>query len=152
MPRPCSLHRIAGVVATLGFVLIGGFQVALAAGAPFGVASYGGSYPGKLPPSLRCVSSGAAFVWFFAAFVVALHSELVYIRLPCKFVEYLTIGLAVLMSVSFILNTITPSQIERRIWSPITLLLAVSCIILAKKKPEEGTEQEGRSLLGDTPA
>jgi hypothetical protein len=36
--------------------------------------------------------------------------------------------------VAVILNLITPSQIERQIWAPVTVIQLIACILVALKK------------------
>ena len=61
--------KAAGAVAAVGCLGIAAFQVALAAGAPFGRAAWGGSHE-RLPRKLRVASAVAAGVWVLAALVV----------------------------------------------------------------------------------
>src|SRR5918997_1038494 len=61
--------RRAGKVAGVLFLAIAGFQAALAAGAPWGAAAYGGAHSGVLPESLRTSSSVAAAVYLLFAAV-----------------------------------------------------------------------------------
>lgn len=61
--------RIAGIVATVGFLCISAFQCALALGAPLGKAAWGGA-SAELSIGLRFVSAVATFFWIWAAAVV----------------------------------------------------------------------------------
>ena len=58
--RP-SRRRVAGAAAA-GFLVVASFQVALAVGAPFGRAAFGGADTGTLSLDLRLVSAVAAVV------------------------------------------------------------------------------------------
>ena len=64
-----SPARGAATVAAVGFLMIAGFQAALALGAPFGRAAWGGSRT-HLPRSLRFASAIAVVFWLLAALVV----------------------------------------------------------------------------------
>ena len=57
----------AGKVAAVLLLLVAGFQVTLAAGAPFGEAAMGGSNPGVLPNILRVSSGVAALAYLLLA-------------------------------------------------------------------------------------
>ena len=50
------------VAATAGLAVVAAFQVALAAGAPWGRAAWGGQHQGRLPARLRIASAVAAGV------------------------------------------------------------------------------------------
>lgn len=65
------LARGAPAVAdAVGLVVIAVFQVALAAGAPLGQASWGGAHHRQLPTRLRVASAVAVGVWVLAALIV----------------------------------------------------------------------------------
>ena len=100
------------------------FQFALAAGAPWGRLAMGGKWPGRLPPVMRV----AAIVQscFLAALAVAVLSYAVVLDLALPTWTY---WLAVIVTaMSAVLNTITPSIPERRLWSPITIAMLISVL------------------------
>lgn len=57
-----TMTRSCREVTALGLAGVAAFQCALAGGAPWGRASFGGQHSGTLPPNLRAVSAGAAVV------------------------------------------------------------------------------------------
>ena len=61
---------VAAVLATIGFGALVAFQLAIAFGAPFGRASWGGRHKGVLPTRLRTASAVAAVVWSLAALLI----------------------------------------------------------------------------------
>lgn len=94
------------------------FQAALAAGAPWGAAAWGGSTDGVLPTGLRAASAAAAVVWVLLALVV-LHRLLGPVgrrRTLLVLAVYLTLGV--------LLNLASPSVVERAVWVPFTLVSA----------------------------
>ena len=105
------------------------FQACLAAGLPWGAASMGGKYPGKYPPKMRFVAVLNIFIPGFMALIVLSRAEVI---LPAMrgFSEIAIWVVVVFYFVSTILNTITPSRIER-IWAPVAFILLVSGIIVA---------------------
>lgn len=107
-------------VAAVGLGGLATFQLALAAGAPWGRASYGGAHPGVLPHGLRLVSAGAAL--FYSGLTVAVASQ----RTPVQARRQILTGIATLMSVGAVVNGISPSWPERAIWTPTAALLALS--------------------------
>lgn len=54
----------------VALMTLGGFQAALAGGAPWGRAAYGGAHHGTLPPRLRAISGVAALGYGTAAVLV----------------------------------------------------------------------------------
>lgn len=127
---------IAGIVATVLYAAIVVFQVALAAGAPWGRASYGGQHEGVLPTHYRVSSAVAAVVWTLLALCVARYAGMpVWAPLPdpaLPVVIWVVVGLTV---VSVVLNAVTRSRIERAIWLPASALLLASVVAVALLAP-----------------
>jgi hypothetical protein len=126
-----SRVRVAGGVAVAGFLGIAVFQAALAFGAPFGEAAWGGS-SADLPAGLRAASGIAVVLWLLAAAIVAQRSGLLNTRLGGTFVRRGTWALVGLMSVSTLMNLASRSAPERSIWAPVGLVMTVACLILAR--------------------
>ncbi|HEX2740279.1 MAG TPA: hypothetical protein VHM69_07510 [Rubrobacter sp.] len=115
----------AGVVA---------FQVALAAGAPWGSYAMGGAFPGQFPPTLRiAVLVPAALIVGMAAVVMS-RAGLVLAGWShaSRWLVWVVVAFA---AVSLVLNLITPSAGERTIWAPVALLLLVSSAVVAIERP-----------------
>ena len=55
------------MAAGVGFLLVAGFQIALALGAPWGRAAWGGAHEGRLPGKLRVASLVSAAFWILLA-------------------------------------------------------------------------------------
>ncbi|MEA3437302.1 MAG: hypothetical protein U9R43_12610 [Thermodesulfobacteriota bacterium] len=109
-----------------GFVII--FQGCLAAGVPWGEASLGGRYPGKYPPKMRVVAIINLVVLCFIAVVVLSRADLLFPQL--RPLSRIGIWFVVaFFSVGTVLNTITPSKIER-IWAPVALIQLITSIIV----------------------
>lgn len=114
MPSP---ERRATAVGLGGLAF---FQLALATGAPWGRASFGGAHPGVLPARLRAVSAGAALLYSGLAWaVVSPHT-------PVPLRRRLLTGVTGVMAVGTVLNGVSPSVLERAIWTPTSALLALS--------------------------
>lgn len=118
-PRERSPSLDRGVTG-LGLGGLAGFQLALAMGAPWGHASYGGAQPGVLPGHLRVLSAGATGL--YTALALAVVSE----RTPPQLRRRVLTGVAGLMGVGVVVNGISPSGLERVIWTPTTAVLALS--------------------------
>lgn len=106
------------------------FQLALAAGAPWGSYAMGGKFPGKYPPAMRIAAIFQIMILVLIAFIVLSKSGLI---LP-EWLPFTNSAIWVVVAFSFIgtiLNLITRSVWERRIWAPVTVLLLVSSFIVA---------------------
>ena len=94
------------------FLAAAGFQVALAAGAPWGAAAWGGANSGVLPMGYRVASVGSAAV--LAGLGVALSGGVSAPRSRRR----LLIGALGFATLSAVMNLASPSGIERAIWVP----------------------------------
>lgn len=111
---------IARRATAAGLGTLAAFQLALAAGAPWGRASYGGGHAGVLPDHLRAVSAGATLVYS------GLTYALVHPRTPASFRRRLLTGVVAVMGLATVVNGISRSLPERVIWTPVSALLAVT--------------------------
>jgi hypothetical protein len=122
--------QIAAIVFS---VLIGGvilFQLALAAGVPWGSYAMGGKFPGKYPPAMRAATLVQIVILAGLAFIVLSNSGLM-LSGWYSFSQsaiWFVVGFSVLAT---ILNLITKSVLERRIWAPVSLLLLVTSVVVA---------------------
>ena len=116
----------------IGFGLIVLFQVALAAGAPWGGAAWGGSHAGTLPRRLRGASLVAAAIWVLAGLVVLRRAGHLTRLVPWTVAQWgtwIVIGLLVLGT---IMNLASPSAWERYLWAPFAATLAVLCFLVTR--------------------
>src|SRR5271167_4237143 len=107
------------------------FQIALAAGVPWGELAWGGGHPGALPRQLR-IASGASVAFLLAlAFVVLVRAGL--LLQPWKHktrqLIWVVVGYGALGVVA---NAITPSAWERIVWLPVAILLLVTSLNVAR--------------------
>lgn len=115
----------AAALAASGYVVIAAFQLALAAGAPLGRASWGGAYEGRLPRNLRLASGVAVIIWLLAALIVLDRAGLGPLELP-DWVAYAgTWFFALLSAVGALVNFASSSPYERFGWGPLAAVLAV---------------------------
>ena len=114
-------------VVTLGVIA---FQIALALGAPWGAYAMGGAFPGRYPPRLRVAAVIQAIVLVVVAVVVLSAAGLVLPELADGFpwLIWVVMGLTAL---GVVLNAISRSAGERRIWVPVTLVLLLSSLTMA---------------------
>jgi hypothetical protein len=112
------------------------FQLALAAGVPWGEFAMGGAFPGQFPPELRGAAVFQALILALLAMVVLASAG---VALPrWSGVSRRLIWVVVAFSVlSLVLNLITPSAGERTIWAPVALIMLASSVTVARGKNTE---------------
>lgn len=129
---PASSHPAASVEGKVAAALllgVGAFQVCLAAGAPWGRASYGGAHAGVLPASLRRSSAVASGVYVALGTVAGttLVGAVARRRVLAVAAPVMVVGAA--------MNLVSPSAVERSIWTPVTAALAAT-LWRASRRPE----------------
>ena len=109
------------------------FQLALAAGAPWGEWAMGGAYPGQFPPSLRVAAVVQAALLVGMALVVLTRAGLFTPRWArhARWLIWVVVAYGV---IGLILNLITPSAGERAIWAPVAFVLLVSSLVVASAR------------------
>lgn len=112
------------VVLLIGLVV---FQLALACGAPWGRAAYGGRHD-RLPVRLRVTSAGAAVFWAVATLIFLPRTGLSGSAPPPGAAIWVAVGI---FAAATLLNAATRSRVERAIWLPVSALLLVSSLVVA---------------------
>lgn len=121
----------AAVVSAVGFVAIAAFQFALALGAPWGRAAWGGRAEGRLPSNLRIASGVAGVAWLFAAAIVLGRADLLSTGLPDGVVRWGSWALVGLLAIGTVMNLASRSRLERAIWTPVCAALTVATFLVA---------------------
>ncbi len=100
-----------------------GFQIALIFGAPWGRLTQGGQVDGPLPPSDRFIAAGSIAILVGMACAI-LSPDGRFPHWP------LWTGWAAIAvnTVSAVLNWITPSRAERKLWGPIMTTMLVLAV------------------------
>ena len=98
---------------------ISAFQIALAVGAPWGRAAYGGTRHGTLPNHLRAIS-GMAALGYGAGAVLVLRGS----GSPSTRARAFT-TLSVFLAIGAVANGASRSPVERAVWTPVTAGTAV---------------------------
>jgi hypothetical protein len=122
-----ALAAITYTIATAGVII---FQVALALGAPWGAYAMGGASPGRFPPAMRVAALIQAAVLGALAVAVLSHAGLALPSLAEAYPWLIWVAVAV-SALSVLLNAITRSAGERRIWLPVALTLLVCSVTVA---------------------
>ena len=112
---------------TLGVVA---FQLALALGAPWGEYAMGGRYPGILPRTMRVSAVGQAALLAALAVYVLSAAGLVLPSLA-RTLPGLIWAVVAFSALSLVLNAMTPSAGERRIWVPVATEMLLTSLIVA---------------------
>ena len=125
-----DIVRAAAIIYAIVTFGVVAFQIALAAGAPWGAYAMGGASPGQFPPSLRIAAMIQAGLLAGMAAVILARAGLV---LPgwSRVSHWLVWVVVALTALSLVFNLITPSAGERAIWAPILLLLLISSLVVA---------------------
>ncbi len=106
------------------------FQLALAAGLPWGNVAMGGKFPGRLPPVMR-------FACLIQIGSLAFFSAIVCAKAGLGFSEWHSAsakaiwGVVVFSAVAVVANLITPSKWERILWAPVAVVMLVCSIYVA---------------------
>jgi hypothetical protein len=124
-----TLVQIATPIATIGFSGMAIFQLLLALGLPLGKAAWGGKYR-IVPSRLRIASLISAVIFIIGVLVVLEKSGFITIFNSPNFVGYTIWGLTVLFGFSAASNLASTSKLEKRIMTPVALILFFSCLIL----------------------
>lgn len=125
-----GLVRAAAVAATVGFVLVAFFQVALALGVPWGRAAWGGAHD-RLPTGLRIGSGFAALFWILAALVVLARAGYEASPVPLGVARWATWVLFAFLVLGTLMNFASRSRLERLIQTPTAALLALLTLLVA---------------------
>jgi hypothetical protein len=132
-----TITRTAAIGAAALLAALAVFQLALALGAPWGRAAYGGltDQPGA---ALRVSSAVATLIWAGAALVVLKRAGIsAWAPLPRRALPIAVWCLAGLTTLAVIPNAISPSALERSIWIPwavITTLLVLTVAVTSRKR------------------
>ena len=124
--------EIAAIVAVVLLVVVIGFQIALAAGAPWGKAAYGGGWEGVLPMGIRINSAvfGVLIYPIVVLYVLDIGGVATVDWRPGSRTLVIWV-LVVFFAIGTLMNAISRSRIERIIWTPIVGVLLVCCLGLA---------------------
>lgn len=125
-------HGSARAAAVL-FGALAAFEVALAAGLPWGRAAWGGGQA-ELDPRMRAASGAAAVVLTGGALVVLRHGgHRVWSPLPQRWLHAAVWGLTAYCAAGTLMNAISRSPVERAVMTPTALALSVLCATVARR-------------------
>jgi hypothetical protein len=105
------------------------FQLALVLGAPMGEYTLGGSNSGRLPTKLRIVSSLSMVLNLAIGGHYLAQTGTVQPLLPADLNQITNWFLVGFTALGLLMNSISRSKKERRLWVPI-LILSLTCSVL----------------------
>ncbi|WP_293202055.1 hypothetical protein [Paenibacillus sp.] len=120
----------SAIVFTVLILIVILFQMALAAGVPWGEYAMGGKFPGKYPIAMRFACLFQIAILAFIGIIVLSKSGLL---LPewSAFADIAIWFIVAYLILGTILNLITRSVWERRIWANVTIVMLITSIIIA---------------------
>lgn len=120
----------AAYLAAVLLVAQAGFQLALAAGAPWGRAAYGGVWPGVLPKGIRINSLvfGVLIYPLLILYVLHVGEVATFDWLPAP--DVVIWVMVVFFGLGMLANAFSRSKVER-LWAPFTLILTICTLVLA---------------------
>jgi hypothetical protein len=122
--------QIAALVAATGFFGLMCFQILLALGFPLGQAAWGGKYR-KLPPELRIASLFSAGIIAFTSILVLEKANVFSVFNSPTIVTYGVWIFTAFLGLNTIGNFISRSKWEKRIMTPVSLILGLLCLTVA---------------------
>jgi len=125
------LDAFASGFLVFAFLATALFQLALVLGAPMGEYAYGGQIPGKLPIQYR-VSSAVSFVLLLAISGHYLAQMGVVPKLLSpELNQWVNWGLIGFAAAAAVMNNITKSAKEKRLWGSTTIAMLIAAIVVA---------------------
>lgn len=125
-----DVRTIAALVFAVAAIVVIAFQLALAFGAPWGRFAMGGAFPGRFPPPMRIAAAVQGILIGLLALCVLSAAGLVLpdVAVSLPWLAWLA---AAVSTLALVVNAISRSAGERRIWVPVTLVLLASSLIVA---------------------
>jgi hypothetical protein len=125
-----DITDLAAIVFAIAAAAVATFQVALALGAPWGAYAMGGAVPGRFPSALRVAALIQGVLIGGLALVVLATAGL---ALPglAEAAPLLIWAVVAVAAIALVMNAISRSPGERRIWTPVAAVLLVSSLVVA---------------------
>lgn len=125
-----DVQSVAAVIFTVVAVAAVGFQLALAAGAPWGTYAMGGRFPGRFTVPLRVAALAQAIVLALLAGIVIARAGLALEAWAssASWLIWVVVGFSAL---SLLMNSMTPSKGERLVWVPVAIVMLASSLAVA---------------------
>lgn len=115
------------------------FHMAMIFGAPFGVLTMGGGWPGALPPLVRLLPTASMLLLILMSVIVLRAARLIGPP-PKRWPMWVVLAFSIL---AVIANAATPSVWERAIWLPVTLVMLACVVRVAWRSRKRGIPSPG---------
>lgn len=124
------MTTVAAIVFALATSGVVAFQIGLALGAPWGAWAMGGSVPGRFPPRLRVAALAQGILLAGLAAIVLARAEIIRLTIvdDLPSLVWLAVGFS---AVGLVLNSISRSAGERRIWVPVSAVMVGASLVVA---------------------
>ena len=122
--------QAAAILYALATLAVVGFQLALAAGAPWGEYAMGGRTTGRFPPPMRVAAVIQAVLLGVLALVVLDKAGAISLGWSAA-LPWLAWVPVVVSVLSAVMNAATRSRVERRLWLPVAIVMLLSSIAVA---------------------
>ncbi len=130
MMQGMDISTASGIVFAVVASGVVAFQLALALGAPWGRFAMGGVFPGRFPPVMRVAAVIQAVLIGLLAVAVLSAAGVVLPEVTAAFPWLVWVAVAV-SAVALVLNAISRSAGERRMWVPVALVQLASSLLVA---------------------
>jgi hypothetical protein len=134
--RSPSVARIAGTIGTAAFLVAIGLQLLLALGVVPVTLAWGGTQSVLTPP-LRLASVAAAVILGLAAMVIRRRAGLSAGARPSRRIRILAWIVTIFLALNTLGNFASSSRGEIILFGPLSLVLALACVLVAGSKLEE---------------
>ncbi len=121
---------IAAIITVVVFGVISVFQLLLALGLPLGKLAYGGKYE-KLPTNMRIMSIVAIGIFALGAISVLEQAGIITVFNNPIFTLVVVWIIAIYLAFNTLLNAISKSKQEKLIMTPLSLISAICCFLVA---------------------
>jgi hypothetical protein len=126
-----SAQEIAVVISVVALAAVGLFQIGLALGAPMGEYAFGGQNPGRLPMRYRVASAISVLVYLGIAGHYLAQIGVFETLLAPSLNSIANWALVGFNALGLIMNSISRSVKERKMWVPVLLLMLVCSVVIA---------------------
>jgi hypothetical protein len=130
LTRSLMIASVAAIVFAVVTSVGVGFQLALALGAPGGAYAMGGRFPGELPSLMRVAAVVQAVLQVLIVLIVLSRAGFLFPQWAGVSTWAVWVVVAV-SAVALVLNTMTPSRDERRIWAPAAGVMLICSLAVA---------------------
>ncbi|MES2630825.1 MAG: hypothetical protein V4611_02620 [Patescibacteria group bacterium] len=121
------------ILATLCIIILVAlaiFQISLIAGAPIGNYAWGGSHR-VLPSKLKIGSAISILIYGLIAIVILAKVGMITLNIDQNLIDVFMWIIAGYFTLGIFMNAISRSKKERNLMTPVALVLAIFCIIIA---------------------